>query len=66
MGEPDPAADTTDAGVSPLSHEEPDTAPLLVVVAPAPARGTSARGWLMFPGLPLAAIMPLAAVFQPW
>jgi hypothetical protein len=66
MGEPDPAADTTDAGVSPLSHEEPDTAPLLVVVAPAPVRGTSAKGWLMFPGLPLAGIMALAVFFRFW
>jgi hypothetical protein len=64
MGEPDPAADTTDAGVSPLSHEEPGTAPLLVVVAPAAT--PAARAWLLFPGLPPAAIMSLAAVFQLW
>jgi hypothetical protein len=47
-------------GRRPLSHEEPGTAPLLVVVAPAAT--PAARAWLLFPGLPLAAIMPLAAV----
>jgi hypothetical protein len=71
MGEPDPAdtaadtaEDTAEAGVSPLRNE--DAGPALVLVAAAPAAATRARGWLLFPGLPLAAIMAISVFFRFW
>jgi hypothetical protein len=63
MDETDPAGAADSASAGQLSHGEPDTAPIPVL---APRAAPAARGWLLFPGLPLAAIMALAVFLRVW